>query len=104
VLPDSNEYGSPMKLFEKMAMAVAVVAPDYDPIAEVVDDGRTGWLFPRRRLDACVDAVLALAGPDRARERARVGAAARDYIRAERQWRNNAQQLLALVAARTARR
>jgi glycosyltransferase involved in cell wall biosynthesis len=104
VLPDSNEYGSPMKLFEKMAMAVAVVAPDYDPIAEVVDDGRTGWLFPRRRLDACVDTVLALARPDRADERARVGAAARDHIRAERQWRNNAQQLLALVADRTASR
>ena len=26
-----------MKLFELMAMGVAVVAPDYDPVAEVID-------------------------------------------------------------------
>ena len=98
VLPDSNEYGSPMKLFEQMAMGVAVVAPDYDPVAEVVAHGSTGWLFPRKDLAACIDQVLDLAGrPD---ERARVGAAARDYIRRERRWRNNAHQLLSLVPPR----
>jgi glycosyltransferase involved in cell wall biosynthesis len=101
VLPNSNEYGSPMKLFEQMAMGVAVVAPDYDPVAEVIDDGRTGWLFPRRQLDACVDAVIALAGAGRKDERERVGAGARAYIAAERQWRNNAEDLLKLLPPRT---
>lgn len=95
VLPDSNEYGSPMKLFEQMALGVAVVAPDYDPVAEVIRDGVTGWLFPRGDLAACVDRVLALA--DRDQERRRVGAAAQAYITAERQWRNNALQLLSLL-------
>lgn len=95
VLPDSNHYGSPVKLFEFMAMGVAMVAPDYVPVAEVVTDGQTGWLFPRRQLDACVERVLELAGrPD---ERRRAGAAARDYIVRERQWRNNAEQLLGLL-------
>ncbi len=95
VLPDSNDYGSPMKLFEFMAMGVAVVAPDYAPVAEVIDEGRTGWLFPRRNTEACVQRVLDLAGePD---TRQRVGAAARDYIARERQWRNNAEQLLSLL-------
>ena len=42
VLPNSNEYGSPMKLFELMAMGVAVVAPDYAPVAEVINDGTRG--------------------------------------------------------------
>jgi hypothetical protein len=32
-------------------------------------------------------------------ERRRVGHAARDYIASERQWRNNAEQLLTLVPA-----
>lgn len=95
VLPDSNQYGSPMKLFEYMAMGVGVVAPDYAPIAEVIDDGNTGWLFPRGDIDACVERVLALAG--QAPARLRVGAAARDYMMRERQWRNNAEQLLTLV-------
>ena len=95
VLPDSNRYGSPVKLFEFMAMGVAMVAPDYAPVAEVVDDGRTGWLFPQRELLACVQRVLELAA--RPEERQRVGAAAREYIVRERQWRNNAEQLLGLL-------
>lgn len=100
VLPDSNHYGSPMKLFEFMAMGVAVVAPDYAPIAEVTDDGCTGWLFGKRNTQACIDRLLALAArPD---ERERVGAAARDYIVRERQWRNNAEQLLGLARGRGA--
>ena len=95
VLPDSNQYGSPMKLFEFMAMGVAMVAPDYAPIAEVINDGRTGWLFSRRRTDLCVQRVVDLAM--QADERRRVGAAAREYIVRERQWRNNAEQLLTLL-------
>lgn len=95
VLPDSNEYGSPMKLFEFMAMGVAMVAPDYAPIAEVVDDGRTGWLFPRGRVDACVQRVIELA--TQAEERRRVGQAARECIVHKHQWRNNAEQLLSLL-------
>ncbi|MGH8156944.1 MAG: glycosyltransferase family 4 protein [Rhodanobacter sp.] len=95
VLPDSNQYGSPMKLFEFMAMGVAVVAPDYAPVAEVISDGRTGWLFPQRETATCVQRVLDLAA--REDERHRVGAAARDYIARERQWRNNAEQLLTLL-------
>lgn len=97
VLPDSNDYGSPMKLFEFMAMGVAVLAPDYEPVAEVIDDGGTGWLFPRRRTEQCVQRVLDLAA--QTDEHRRVGMAARAYIARERQWRNNAEQLLSLVPA-----
>jgi glycosyltransferase involved in cell wall biosynthesis len=95
VLPDSNHYGSPMKLFEFMGMGVAVVAPDYAPVAEVIADGRTGWLFPHGQTAACVQRVLDLA--TQTGERRRIGAAARDYIVRERQWRNNAKQLLTLL-------
>ena len=95
VLPDSNEDGSPMKLFEFMAMGVAMIAPDYAPIAEVVAEGDTGWLFPRKQTDRCVQRVIDLA--TQTQERQRVGAAARSYIVRERQWRNNAEQLLTLL-------
>ncbi len=101
VLPDSNQYGSPMKLFEFMAMGVAMIAPDYAPIAEVIRDGETGWLFPRRATADCVQRVLDLATC--VDERRRVGVAARDYIIRERQWRNNAEQLLTLLPAGVSR-
>ncbi|MCK5875638.1 MAG: glycosyltransferase family 4 protein [Alcanivoracaceae bacterium] len=92
VLPDSNTYGSPMKLFELMAMGVPVVAPDYGPIAEVIEDGVTGWLFPRGDMQRCLEILLALA-PDQIRQ---VGDQARRYILEHRQWRNNALQLAGL--------
>ncbi|MET0507580.1 MAG: glycosyltransferase [Burkholderiaceae bacterium] len=93
ILPSAGSYTSPVKLFEFMACGVAPVAPDLDPICEVLESGRTGWLFPTGDLDAAVDVVIARsAEPDRLRE---VGDAAREYIRAERQWVNNVEQLLA---------
>jgi glycosyltransferase involved in cell wall biosynthesis len=95
VLPDSNEYGSPMKLFEYMAMGVGVVAPDYDPVREVIADGETGWLFPRRDFERCVELVSTLAHDGTAL--ARVGNAAAVYIKAHRTWIRNAQQLLTLA-------
>lgn len=92
VLPDSNTYGSPMKLFELMAMGVPVVAPDYGPVAEVIEDGVTGWLFPRGNIQRCLEILLALT-PAQIRQ---VGDQARQYILAHRQWRNNAMQLVDL--------
>lgn len=92
VLPDSNTYGSPMKLFELMAMGVPVVAPDYGPVAEVIEDGVTGWLFPRGNMQRCLEILLALT-PAQIRQ---VGDQARQYILAHRQWRNNAMQLVDL--------
>jgi glycosyltransferase involved in cell wall biosynthesis len=93
ILPSAGDYTSPVKLFEFMACAVAPIAPDFAPIREVLVDGRTGWMFKAGDLDAAVQAVL-----ERSRDAAaleRVGAAARSYIAAERQWCDNIAQLLA---------
>ncbi len=92
VLPDSNTYGSPMKLFELMAMGVPVVAPDYGPVAEVIEDGVTGWLFPQGNMQRCLEIMLALT-PAQIHQ---VGQQARLYILEHRQWRNNAAQLVEL--------
>lgn len=95
VLPDSNDYGSPMKLFEFMAMEVPVLAPDYGPCREVTRDRETGWLFPRGRTDAAVARTLELARMDPAAMR-EVGSAARRYVSRERRWRDNVAQFLPL--------
>lgn len=95
ILPDSNQYGSPMKLFEMMSMKVASVCPAFDPVAEVIDDGKTGWLFPPGNRDEAVAKVLELAqDPSHVRE---VGEGARQYIEAERQWIHNVKATLELI-------
>lgn len=92
VLPSAGDYTSPVKLFEFMACSVPPVAPDFEPIREVLKDGKTGWLFPAGDIQAAVDQVL-LRSKDAA-ALAKVGAAARQYIRAERQWHHNVVQLV----------
>lgn len=92
VLPSAGDYTSPVKLFEFMACGIPPVAPDFAPIREVLADGRTGWMFKAHDTQAAVDQVLARSQDvDGLR---RVGAAARAYIAAERQWRNNVEQLV----------
>jgi glycosyltransferase involved in cell wall biosynthesis len=92
ILPSAGDYTSPVKLFEFMACAVPPVAPDFLPIREVLDEGRTGWMFKAGDLKAAVAAVL-----ERSRDAdtlKRVGGAAREYITEHRQWRNNIVQLV----------
>jgi glycosyltransferase involved in cell wall biosynthesis len=97
ILPDSNNYGSPMKLFEFMAMEKGMVAPDFTPIAEVVKDNETSWLFPANDRQACIDKTLALVSDKAAQQR--VGKKARAYIETERQWKHNAAQIIGLVSS-----
>lgn len=88
VMPDSNLYGSPMKIFEYMAMGVPVVAPDYAPLLDVVTDGMEGRIFRRRdvaHLADCLDGLL-----QDAELRRRMGAAARRAVVETHNWMNNA--------------
>jgi glycosyltransferase involved in cell wall biosynthesis len=91
VLPSAGDYTSPVKLFEFMACGIAPIAPDLDPIQEVLRPDETGWLFRAGDLDHAVARVIELSqDPTSLR---RVGAAARTYIEQERQWRHNVEQL-----------
>ena len=88
VMPDSNLYGSPMKIFEYMSMAVPVVVPDYDPLTDVVDDGVQGRVFKRRdvaHLSACLDQLLGDAPARR-----QMGERARQAVVDTHNWMNNA--------------
>jgi glycosyltransferase involved in cell wall biosynthesis len=96
IIPDSNHYGSPMKLFEFMAMGVGMVVPDFDPITEVVSDNKNSWLFKSQDRQACVNKVLEISKSPALQSE--VGVGARQYIVNERQWVHNAQTLLGLVS------
>jgi len=45
LIPNSNEYRSPIKMFEYMAMGKAIIAPDQAPIVAVLEDRSTGFIF-----------------------------------------------------------
>lgn len=97
VMPDSNEYGSPMKIFEYMAMGKPVVAPRLGPLADGIVDGETGILFPRRDETALRAALAALLG-DEARRR-QMGERARAHVLANHTWDRNAARVLAGIGA-----
>jgi glycosyltransferase involved in cell wall biosynthesis len=95
ILPSAGSYTSPVKLFEFMACGIAPVAPDLEPVQEIVQEGQTGWFFPHGQLPRAVDAVL-----ERSRDMAllkQVGASARRYIGQHHEWRHNVDDLLDLV-------
>lgn len=101
VLPSAGDYTSPVKLFEFMACAVPPVAPDFQPIREVLVEGQTGWTFKAGDLDGAIEAVLQRSRDDASLRR--VGQAARAYIRDHRQWRHNILQLAAFWRQLTGR-
>lgn len=95
ILPNAGDYTSPVKLFEFMACGIAPIAPNFAPIKEVVREGETAWTFPAGNMQRAVEMVLSKS-QDRT-ELSKVGQAARQYIQAERQWRDNVVQLVEFV-------
>ena len=95
ILPSAGDYTSPVKLFEFMACGISPIAPDFLPIKEVLKEGETGWTFPAGKLDRAVQMVLEKSAD--LPKLKQVGAAARSYIAAERQWRHNVVQLVDFV-------
>jgi len=95
IIPDSNDYGSPMKLFEYMAMGVVPVVPDYPPMRDVLVHGHHGLLFPRGDWGAMRQAIHRLA--DDTELRRGIGEAARAKALKEHTWEANARVIEALI-------
>ena len=101
---DHPFYFSPLKLFEYMACGVPVVASKIGQIAEVVEDGVTGMLYPAGDLNGLVDACRRLiADPDL---RSRIGQAATQEVQRCYTWDHNSAAITELarsfIAARPA--
>ncbi len=95
-------YASPLKLFEYMAAARAIVAPDQPNIREVLEDGRTALLFGVQEPGALWRALVRLAADPGLR--LRLGEAAREAVAArDLTWDGNARRITEWAeAARTA--
>jgi glycosyltransferase involved in cell wall biosynthesis len=84
IMANSNEHGSPMKIFEYMAAGKPVLAPAYAPIREVITHRMNGWLFAPLHSSSLLEGVTALANdPDLRRQ---LGAAARETVLAKHTW------------------
>ena len=92
VMPESNFYGSPLKVIEWMMAGKAIVAPGYAPLLDVIDSGVHGLLFPPGDGGALVREVLRLLGDPGLRQR--LGKAAATRAGASLSWRDNARRVL----------
>jgi glycosyltransferase involved in cell wall biosynthesis len=59
VMPCSNEYGSPVKIFEYALTSIPVIAPQTAPVMEVMEQGVHGILVQPHR-NGIIDAILRL--------------------------------------------
>lgn len=79
-----TETVTPLKPLEAMAMGAVCVASDVGGHRELIDDGRTGFLFRAGSADALADTVVRVATDAQALERVRC--AGRDFVERERSW------------------
>ena len=96
VMPDSNEYGSPMKIFEYMALGKPVVVPDYGPLLDAVVDGQEGRIFPAKNVQQMAECLTMLLTDNAAH--ARMSAEARKKILSKHNWLSNAEAILGMVS------
>jgi glycosyltransferase involved in cell wall biosynthesis len=92
VVPHSNEYRSPIKLFEFMAQARPVLAPRTEPIESVLRDGIEGLLFTPLDIDSFRAALEKLLFSKDLRES--LGRSARRCIEENHTWEKNAARVL----------
>lgn len=92
VLPHSNNFGSPVVMFEFMGLGIPVVAPRLGPILDVMRDGHTALLFDPLDAGQCAQAVDRLvASPDLRRT---LSGQAFAKLQTEHTWLRNAEKIL----------
>jgi glycosyltransferase involved in cell wall biosynthesis len=95
VIPETNQYRSPIKMFEYMGAGKVVVAPHMPPVEAVIEPERTGLLFQPGSAESLARAVVrALCDRPLA---AALGQAARQQIRHGYTWEEHARRILRLA-------
>ena len=92
VVPHSNEYRSPIKLFEYMGRGKAVIAPATEPIRMVVRNDENGMLFEPGSESELRLALKSLVSDDSLRKR--IGEQARKDALGKHTWQRNAENTL----------
>lgn len=69
IMPATNPYGNPMKVYEYMALGKAVVGPRQETITEIITEGEDGLLFEPEDVGAMADVLRQLVADAALRER-----------------------------------
>lgn len=93
-------YFSPLKVVEALAAGKPVVAPRLGQLAEMVEHGRTGLLYPPGDAAACREAIRSLMDDPARREC--MGRAARSAV-AGQSWQHNVRRVLEIARSAPAR-
>jgi glycosyltransferase involved in cell wall biosynthesis len=96
VLPDSNAFGSPIALFEFMALGKPCVVPDLGPMRDVIEDHVTGVMFPHADYGALENALVRMV--EDAALRIQIGAQAKRAVFTRHTWAANARFIVHLAA------
>ena len=92
IIPHTNEFRSPIKLFEYMAIGKVVVAPDVEPIRRIVEDMSTGLLFRCGDMVSLQEVLLKALQSFQLRKR--IGRQARELILERYTWENHARRIV----------
>ncbi|MBV1914289.1 MAG: glycosyltransferase family 4 protein [Pseudomonadales bacterium] len=93
--PDVVEYASPLKLFEYLALAKAILAPNSENICEILTDEKNALLFDIQQPTQFADQLYRLCSSTELRDR--LGGAAFDTIENQKlYWRHNAEKIVQL--------
>jgi glycosyltransferase involved in cell wall biosynthesis len=88
----SRFFGSPVKLFEYMAMAKPIVASSVEQLSHVLQDGQSAILVPAGNPLAIAEAILTLADDEMLRDR--LARAARERCVHNFTWKHNAERFI----------
>jgi len=95
-MPSSNSWGSPIKIFEYMAMEKPIIAPRVGPVEEIIDDGKEGLLIDPGNKDQLRDAILYLCENEELKNQ--IANNARQKVLKNYTWKKNASRIIKLAS------
>ncbi|MCO6494391.1 MAG: glycosyltransferase family 4 protein [Bacteroidetes bacterium] len=91
IMPDSNWYGSPVKIFEYGILGKAIIAPDNGPVRDVMVDGEDGLLV-KNTIEDIANAIKRLLNDNRLCRQ--LGENFKKKIEANYTWENAAKMII----------
>ena len=92
LLAGSNPFGSPIAMFEYMAMRKPVIVPDYGPITSIIEHNVDGYIFKSNEDNSLREGLNDLI--DNASKRTRLAGNAYQKVIKNHRWIDNARRIV----------